>query len=1228
MTPSLTQATALEAELVPVVLNPEAGHANDVAPPPFLFDTSSAPVRVLIDKLRLPSRHDSCDEEEPSSSTIRLAHAATGRLKEVTIVPGNVRHCGRVIENGVEVYSVAELTDLIQSQIVDLPDITPEVCDELPSSNPRLCEAVLRSVFAPRGPGESLEDCMKSADVVKQAFTLQANVYAKAETRALKVAQYRRAELQLKLESLQKDDDALVPPTQFHDPVVYQSWKMEELQILSNLVDLFGNLPSFSGGVQVKILSVEGLKLEATPKCVAPMFKKKVVESRVYCSVTILPARPGNMPSPVESEEGTVERTPAYFSEVVNCIGDAEWNSQSPWIPICSLQDRILIEVWEKSENVVKCEESEPQPAPQPQPEVVIESNKLENIRGIFKRRSTSRRKKVAPWSGDIFLGQVIVSFSHIESQALAHGGVQGQSPATSYMLADERGKQGNSTLQLQFTCSCERFYREAPPNKLLLMPPVEEIESAFDNFVRLAFHAEDEALFQLGPQWRQIVYGFGAHYRIRGERCALGMVNVMVGLFQEDARYCIGIVPEWLPVCSAAKEGTLTKNELALHCHIVVSLMKPLVNALENFQTLFPGNKPKGAISRLVELLGLLLRLEPDFDHILIPLKSFIQNSCKKRLYKHLFKDTADRELKELTAQSLLKAVQLVRSDLVELSTTYTGAFPDGFNLPHVTGLMYYKLVCHYISTYMKESSPSILTKEHEEMLNEFILLRGDVRKLGLQVQDFGIESLFSDRLEHWIGSLAPRLTDRVDSIIGRETWEPLSTMPSISSSVNGLSRDMGEGHGKGPENSSSLCGFLRATYIQLNNISAILEEQKKLKSGLYAKWQSAATSNEINEEFAKLEDLIQQVLTELIGAVLENTQAQFKDRVLRESVGEFQGGTGTNEQQSLVCGLDHDVNVMRTSLYNGLSQRILRDLPAALLWCMEGLALNLDDDHKPITEVQCRHLGKVHDVLNNHFNAPQHTTYFFPKEGSARLHRILVCRTMEPQHLSDIYSQAWKTYQQSMEPGNTISPRNGKEVNHANNGHRVKIQNKSPSKPLVTLHGSSIEGTKVEPQLHVLDYLSIIGCKSDRKSRELVVSHSASGKAKYLQAELNLGKEKTLATYSCRLSRIIPGLFYITTKRVCFVKFPGVPSEKWSSSFLTFDKIQRIEDADSDALVFVPIYGQYIRVGRISNRNAALAIIHQQIAGSGSILEKNMALISRSHRRAAANKNHCPGA
>ena len=78
---------------------------------------------------------------------------------------------------------------------------------------------------------------------------------------------------------------------------------------------------------------------------------------------------------------------------------------------------------------------------------------------------------QTAPWNyGDLFLGQVTVSFSHIESQALGNGGVQGQSPATSYILADERGKQGVSTIQLQFACSCEQFYRYDTSSRFQLL--------------------------------------------------------------------------------------------------------------------------------------------------------------------------------------------------------------------------------------------------------------------------------------------------------------------------------------------------------------------------------------------------------------------------------------------------------------------------------------------------------------------------------------------------------------------------------------------------------------------------------------------------------------------------------------------------------------------------------------------------------------------------------------
>jgi hypothetical protein len=141
------------------------------------------------------------------------------------------------------------------------------------------------------------------------------------------------AEVQMKLEALKRDDDMLVPPTQFADPVVYQSWKQEELQNLSNLVNLFGNLPSFSGGVQVEILSGEDLKPVNASSCILPAFSKKPAEISVYCSVSILPARAGTTPSPPESEDG-LERTPVFFSEVVVCNGNAEWQTRSSWIPI------------------------------------------------------------------------------------------------------------------------------------------------------------------------------------------------------------------------------------------------------------------------------------------------------------------------------------------------------------------------------------------------------------------------------------------------------------------------------------------------------------------------------------------------------------------------------------------------------------------------------------------------------------------------------------------------------------------------------------------------------------------------------------------------------------------------------------------------------------------------------------------------------------------------------
>ncbi|CAM6006890.1 unnamed protein product [Sphagnum balticum] len=706
-------------------------------------DTSSS-LRLAIDGLIRPVLPDS--PIESGSATIRLVDSASGRIKSVEVKAGaRLAAVAGKIEDSCY-YSVADIPSLISSSsslvTTNRRDFaSPLLSDSLQSeSDPRLCEAVLRSVFAPRAPGESLDDCVKNAEIVKRAFTLHDTVYSKAESRALKVAQYRRAEVQMKLEALQRDDDVLVPPSQFQDPALYQRWKVEELQRLSDMVTLFGNLPSFSGGVQVEILSGEDLKPTNTSCtiCSLPAFNKKPAEISVYCSVSILPATrpPVTTPSPAsESSEADGLHNPVFLSEVVVCTGNADWQTQSPWIPITSLQDQILIEVWEKVEAVKAAD-------PDPVETVSKTPGRISNFRQFARRQSSKRKKRVAPWSSDTFLGQVKLSFSRIESQALAQGGVQGQTPATSYMLVDDRGKQGMSSIQMKFTCSCERFYRDAPPNKLLLMPPIEEIETAFDNLVCIAFHTEKQDSWQLGPQWRQIVYGFGAHYRIREERCALGVVNIMTGLFQEDARYCQGIVQEWSPACNAAKDGRLTQNELALHCHIVVSLMKPAINSMENFHSVFQGEEAAGVIPRLIELLGLILRWDPDPSELIVPLRAWIQNGCESRLNNQVLGETDGDGMREMSAQSLIQGVQMIRTDLIEYRTTFKGSFPNNFDLHQVAASMYYQLISQYLVTFVGNASVNISTKESEDLIAELSLLHEDLVNSGAQIKLLDLKS------------------------------------------------------------------------------------------------------------------------------------------------------------------------------------------------------------------------------------------------------------------------------------------------------------------------------------------------------------------------------------------------------------------------------------------------------------------------------------------------------
>ena len=161
-----------------------------------------------------------------------------------------------------------------------------------------------------------------------------------------------------------------------------------------------------------------------------------------------------------------------------------------------------------------------------------------------------------------------------------------------------------------------------------------------------------------------------------------------------------------------------------------------------------------------------------------------------------------------------------------------------------------------------------------------------------------------------------------------------------------------------------------------------------------------------------------------------------------------------------------------------------------------MEGIALNFDH-HQLVTQVQCRDLGTLQEALKKLFVGLQNNAAapFFSKEGSARLQKILACHAMDSQKICDIFWQTWKIYQKSNEPLHVSPSRSN--AHHVSNGHQAPKQTKSVSNG-ANVH---VEGTNTDTQLHVLDYLSVLSCKSDRKSKELVASHSSIAKSKYMQ-------------------------------------------------------------------------------------------------------------------------------
>ncbi|KAL3690809.1 hypothetical protein R1sor_004460 [Riccia sorocarpa] len=713
-------------------------------------------------------------------SSIRVANPESGRVKEIS-----VRHrkssagAHKAEENSnfdsLEDVGIDDIFRVLRGHAREPPaPVDPGNEEASIPKTANVCEAVLRSVFAPKTVDENREEGDGNVEILKEAFALPESQFDSAERRAKYAARYRRAELRAKFEFLNRDKDETVRPDQFGDLKSYQTWKQQEQdRILDLITSLGGEVPPFSGSVQVKKIAAYHLK--------PPKWTKKLQctsgqpSFQVYYTVKVLPGTPKTLSSgkvldyDVEDPASLLE--PAFLSKVIFCKGTAEWPGESSWITVNSLQDRILIEFWERKEqtcirlNVTK--------------KRVAEGCTTNLSCGL--RRKSRRNKKVPPRIGDRFLGQKIINFSYIEGQALIDGRTQGTAPEELENLADARNRECKSVVHLQFNCSCKSDSRDKPPNESLLKPPVDDLGQAYDCLLRVAFLA-DKAEYKLGEKWEKVLEDFASHYRIRPERTRLSLICMWADKFEPTYLYLNTIVDEWSPVCTAAKEGKLTKSELSLHSCIAGKLSKPAEEALEDFQNIFAGNQASGALSKLLELLGLILCWEPNANKILVPLQGWIEDSCEKRLRSKLFCDSNGETQEEVTLQNLKETVKFVRSDIREHREVYQGEFPPEFNLVYVTAPFYYRLVIQYTKSFIEGVVEKTFTAEYGELATELLSLQQDIESYGIQLAFTDIHHLFEKNITEWLVVMEPRMFEFVMNSCSGENWEPLNKTASAT--------------------------------------------------------------------------------------------------------------------------------------------------------------------------------------------------------------------------------------------------------------------------------------------------------------------------------------------------------------------------------------------------------------------------------------------------------------
>lgn len=302
-------------------------------------------------------------------------------------------------------------------------------------------------------------------------------------------------------------------------------------------------------------------------------------------------------------------------------------------------------------------------------------------------------------------------------------------------------------------------------------MPPLADVEAGYDALVHVAYGMHLEEELELEATWQNILSCYESYYRLRRETCCLVVLKHMATLFQPNLEYLRIMARELQPICKFAKDGKLSRSEYSLLAQTIALMIKPSIDAIEDFQSIFALNQPKGAVSKLIELLSLLLCWDPNPKEANACIKRWVKVSCVQRFNKHLTENSSEGEI---TSRTFSIAISLLQKDLRTLYTCFKDEFPEELGLFQTCAFEYYLLVSQYIIGIV--GSVKISSTDFEDLTRELSLLHQELERSKVKMDLLDLHGLLRDHILELIAAVKPRMIDWIISSLSDEKWEPIS--------------------------------------------------------------------------------------------------------------------------------------------------------------------------------------------------------------------------------------------------------------------------------------------------------------------------------------------------------------------------------------------------------------------------------------------------------------------